>query len=71
MGSITNDTLPGNTNAGRAKRIDFPDPVGCTTTTSLPSLTVVMLEFLYLGMHYKCGLLQSLQELNPLINYHR
>ena len=42
MGSITNDTLPGNTNAGRAKRIDFPDPVGCTTTTSLPSLTAVM-----------------------------
>ena len=37
-GSITNKTLPGKINAGRIKHIDLPDPVGCTTTKSLPFL---------------------------------
>ena len=36
IGSITRLTLPCDSNAGNVKQTDFPDPVGCTTMTSLP-----------------------------------
>ena len=36
-GSITNVTLPGESNTGNIKQTDFPEPVGCTTIASLPA----------------------------------